>query len=59
MVLFQKLRSAYRKLVGSSPLDGRGGLAGSHKFHDERTRVHGPDGYGHVNVERDFKKPRP
>jgi hypothetical protein len=59
MPLVGSVRSALRKLLGHHPLDQRGGLAGSHKFHDERTRVLGPDGYGHVNVDRNFRKPRP
>ena len=59
MPLVSAVRSAYRKLLRRHPLDDRGGLSSSHKFHDVRTSVHGPDGYGHVNVDLDFKKPKP
>jgi hypothetical protein len=54
-----RIRNAYRRLAGRHPLDDRGGFVGSHTFHDARTGVGGPDGYGHVSVDRDFKKPRP
>jgi hypothetical protein len=59
MSVATKITSMYRRLAGRHPLDERGGFAGSHKFHDARTKAGGPDGYGHVDVDRSFKKPNP
>jgi hypothetical protein len=57
MAITTRVRNACRRLLGRHPLDDRGGFAGSHMFHDARTSVGGPDGYGHVDVDRSFKKP--